>query len=442
MEARAAAMLRVSGNGRFLTHENGEPFFFLADTGWTLLQRLDRDETDRYLRDRVSKGFTAIQVMGISEFDGLTVPNRYGNVPLHDLDPTRPSESYFRHVDYVVVRAAELGLWIALLPTWGDKVGPRQWGTEPQVFTPESARVYGRFLGSRYRDAAVIWVLGGDRNPVDEAHFATWRALAGGLRDGDGGTHLMTFHPQGGASSSQFFHEDPWLDFNMLQSGHAAWNTPNYEAIAADYCRAPAKPCLDGEPCYEDHPVNWKPEHGYFGAWDARKAAYWALFAGAHGHTYGANGVFQFWSPGMPDRFGVRRPWTEAISLPGSTQMQHARRLLESRPFLTRIPDQSLLVSDPGAGAEHVQVCRGEDGGYVLAYSASGLPFRLDPSGLPADRYIAHWYDPRTGSATAAGEVWGRATVDFAAPSSGPDQDWVLVLDDVSRGFGVPGEGT
>ena len=87
-------MLRVSDNRRFLVHDDGTPFFYLADTGWALLQRLTLAETERYLRDRAAKGFTAIQVVGISEFDGLSVPNQNGDLPLIDQNrrvPTTPT---------------------------------------------------------------------------------------------------------------------------------------------------------------------------------------------------------------------------------------------------------------------------------------------------------------------------------------------------------------
>ncbi|MDP9381019.1 MAG: glycoside hydrolase family 140 protein [Chloroflexota bacterium] len=432
-------MLKVSENRRFLVKEDNSPFFYLGDTGWALLQRLDRDEMDLYLRDRASKGYTVIQVMGISEFDGLTVPNRYGDVPFEDLDPTRPTEGYFEHVDWVVDRAAELGLHIGLLPTWGDKVGPLQWGTGPEVFTPENAAVYGEFLGERYRDKPIIWVIGGDRNPTEPRHYATWRAMAEGVKRGDGGRHLMTFHPQGGSSSSAFFHDDPWLSFNMLQSGHARRNGANYEMIHQDYTRTPTKPCLDGEPCYEDHPVNWKPEGGYFAAYDVRKAAYWALFAGAHGHTYGCNGVFQFWKSGQEDRFGVLRPWQEAIELPGAAQMQHARRLMESRPFLQRIPNQGLLASDPGKGTAYTAATRSDDGSYAFVYTASGQPFTVRLDQLSGAAVTAYWYDPRQGTAERIGEFESRGDREFAPPSSGPDNDWVLVLDDAAREFPAPG---
>jgi len=433
--------LRVSDNGRFLVHEDGSPFFYLADTGWTILQRLDRAETERYLRDRADKGFTAIQVMGISEFDGLTAPNREGEVPLVDGDPTRPNDAYFRHVDWVVDTAVGLGLRIALLPTWGDKVGPIAWGTGPEVFTPGNARGYGEYLGERYRDKPLIWVIGGDRDPTEPRHVATWRAMAEGIARGDGGRHLMTFHPQGGSSSAKFFHADPWLDFNMIQSSHGAWDTPNYARIAEDYARTPTKPCLDGEPCYEDHPVNWKPELGYFGAHDVRKAAYWALFAGAHGHTYGANGLFQCWRGGETDRFGARTPWDEALALPGAGQMRHARALLASRPFLDRIPDQGLLASDPGTGGDHVQATRAADGGYAFVYTASGRPVTVDLDKLSGSAVETYWYDPRLGTAEAVGRFPTGGPRTFAPPSSGPDNDWVLVLDDADRGFPPPGAG-
>jgi hypothetical protein len=432
-------MLRVSDNRRFLVNADGSPFFFLADTGWTLLHRLDRDETVHYLDDRAAKGFTVIQVMGISEFDGLSVPNALGDLPFHAADPARSNEAYFRHVDWVVEQAANRGLHLALLPTWGDKVGPRLWGTEPQVFTPENAEGYGAFLGARYRDAPIVWVIGGDRNPVEPNHYATWRALAAGLWRG-GAEQPMTFHPQHHASSADFFHDDSWLAFNMTQSGHSARDLPNHAAIERDYARVPIKPCMDGAACYEDHAVNWDAANGYFDDHDSRKTAYWALFAGAHGHTYGANGVFQFWKgEGEGDRFGVRLRWEEALALPGAAQMGLVRRLIESRPMLSRVPDQALLASDPGTGGEHVRATRGADGAYAFVYTPTGRSFAVDLGMISGDTVEATWYDPRTGEVRPAGTRPTMGAETFAPPTSGPKDDWILVLDDADRRFPPPG---
>ena len=101
-------------------------------------------------------------------------------------------------MDWVIEKANSLGMHVALLPTWGDKWN-RRWGVGPEVFTPKNAEAFGVWLGKRYRERAVIWVLGGDRGPDNETHTEIMRAMARGLRSGDGGSHLMTFHPWGGA---------------------------------------------------------------------------------------------------------------------------------------------------------------------------------------------------------------------------------------------------
>ena len=332
-DGKAPYPVRVSENHRFLIDGDGKPFFYLGDTAWELFHRLDRAEADLYLRDRAAKRFTVIQAVVLAEFGGLVEPNAYGHLPLADKDPKRPVEAYFEHVDFIVNRAEELraGRRGYSLPTWGDKWN-KKWGQGPEIFTPENAHAFGKFLGRRYRDKPIIWILGGDRPVENERQGKIIRAMADGLGEGDGGRHLMTYHPMGGKSSADFFPDDPWLAFHMLQSGHN-YDNPNYDRIAADYARKPIKPCLDGEPGYEDHPAGFKAANGYLDDYDARKAAYWALFAGACGHTYGCHDIWQFLGPGHPPVTAARTPWREAKSdLPAAGQMRHVRALLESRP--------------------------------------------------------------------------------------------------------------
>ena len=192
--------LRVSENTRFLVTADGRPFFWLGDTAWELFHRLTREEAERYLRNRAERRFTVIQAVALAELDGLDDPNPYGERPLIDHDPTRPNERYFQHVDWIVAKANALGLYVGLLPTWGDKWN-KKWGVGPEIFTPENAATYGEWLGRRYRDAGIVWILGGDRPVETDAHRAIIAAMARGLRAGDGGAHLITFHPTGGQSS-------------------------------------------------------------------------------------------------------------------------------------------------------------------------------------------------------------------------------------------------
>lgn len=426
------------GDRRFLVTDDGKPFFYLGDTAWELFHRLSREDVDIFLENRASKGFTVIQAVVLAEFDGLNVPNPYGQLPLIDKDPTQPNEAYFQHVDYIVNRASELGLFIGMLPTWGKYV-TSVWGEKQVVFNPSNARVYGEFLGRRYRGKPIIWILGGDR-PASGVEDV-WRAMAEGLRKGDEGEHLITYHPQGGNSSANWLHDEEWLDFNMIQSGHHRRNNRNYEMIATDYARVPVKPCMDSEPPYEDHPINWNPENGWFGDYDVRKAAYWALFAGAHGHTYGCHDIWQFLQPKFSPVSHGRTYWRVAMDLPGSFQVRYARALIESHPMLIRIPDQSILASDPGGEAEHVRATRGADGSYAFIYIPTGKPVSINMDKISGGKVKAFWYDPRNGKTITIGEFPNSGTQSFTPPSSGIGNDWVLVLDDGTKGFLIPGVG-
>ncbi|MEL7586958.1 MAG: DUF4038 domain-containing protein, partial [Prolixibacteraceae bacterium] len=104
--------LVVSENKRFLEFEDGTPFFWLGDTAWELFHRLSKDDAEKYLENRRAKGFTVIQAVILAELDGLRVPNMEGERPLIGNDPLKPNEKYFEHVDWVIKKAAEKGLFI------------------------------------------------------------------------------------------------------------------------------------------------------------------------------------------------------------------------------------------------------------------------------------------------------------------------------------------
>ncbi|ACZ43554.1 hypothetical protein Tter_2666 [Thermobaculum terrenum ATCC BAA-798] len=429
-------MIRVSHNHRFLVHPDSTPFFYLGDTAWELFHRCTLHEAEMYLRDRAAKGFTVIQAVVLAELDGLTVPNPNGDLPLIDHDPSRPNEAYFKHVDAIVDLAASLGIHIGMLPTWGDKWN-RKWGVGPEIFTPENARNYGKWLGQRYKDAPIIWILGGDRPVESETHRLILRAMAQGLREGDGGNHLMGFHTWGQHSSSDYLHEEEWLDLHMCQSGHIR-NIGNWRWIERDYALSPTRPCMDAEPGYEDMASQFKLEEGYLDDYDVRKSLYWALFAGAHGHTYGCNPVWQMWLPGRNPMLATRRSWYEALHLPGASQVQHARWLMLSRPYLSRIPDQSVILSEVGEGTHHVRATRDAHGSYLMVYIPSGRTVDIDLSPLQGERVSAWWYDPRRGTAQHIGVMPKGPHVAFSPPGGGPD--WVLVLDDADAHFPRPGQ--
>lgn len=442
LSIQANGQLRVSENRRYLQTEDGKPFFWLGDTAWELFHRLNREDAEKYLRNRAEKGFTVIQAVALAELDGLHDPNPYGEIPLENDDPTKPRDAYFQHVDFIIEKAGELGLYIGLLPTWGDKVYRDRWGTGPEIFNTENAKVYGAWLGNRYKNHKnIIWILGGDRNPRNDNDVAIWRAMAEGITEAVGGDDnaLMTFHPQptdmkhGG--SAKWFHQDKWLDFNMFQTGHCRENNV-WDRIQVAYDMKPVKPVIDGEALYEDHPVCFNAaDLGTSSAYDVRKHAYLDVFAGAFGHTYGCHDIWQMYTPNRKSVNGPNYYWYDALDLPGASQMKYLRRLIESRPMFDRVPDQSIIDNARGS-SDRIQATRGKD--YIFVYSSQGMSFKVNPGKVTGKELIATWYNPRNGESKDGGKFDNKEVREFTPPSTGYGHDWVLMLDDASKHYPLP----
>jgi hypothetical protein len=439
-------------SGHFLVTESGQPFFWLADTAWELFHRLNRAEAEIYLEIRRQQGFNVIQSAILAELDGLHTPNVNGHVPLLGEDPSRPNEYYFRYVDELIRLVASKGMYIGLLPTWGDKVVGEFWGIGPAIFNVENARTYGKFLGQRYRnDHNILWILGGDRPAA--GFESLWTSMAEGLSEGLGYKPFISYHPGcpsslkqpwTGCNSSQTLHEVDWLNMNMWQSGHILLDTPNWEYIASDYKRKPSKPVLDAEPNYEGHPIDpflrkWQADYGRYIDYDTRKQAYRAVFAGACGHAYGHHSIWQFWTfQRAPVNFPMP-PWDEAIFAPGATQMIHLKNLMLSRPYLSRIPAQEMLLNLPeipqvdnnvhfnSLRAAYPCATRCANGKYAMVYIPQSAQTVIVDLRKLAGKIKAWWFDPRSGKAHAKGEYSNNENVEFTSPIAGPD--WVLVLD-------------
>jgi hypothetical protein len=433
------SQFRSSADGHYLLR-NGKNFFWMGDTGWELFHRLDRQQAGLYLHTRSKQGFTVIQAVVLAEVDGLHTPNAYGDLPLLNDDPTTPNEKYFKLVDYIIDKAGEEGLVIGLLPTWGDKVSKGSWGIGPVIFTPENALFYGRWLGNRYRDRNnIIWILGGDRNPENDTALSIWRLMAAGILEGTGGkgTALMSYHPQpNDQGSGQYFFYDDWFSFNMFQNGHCR-NSAVYDKIYAAWLRSPAKPVLDAEPIYEDHPVCFNVKDlGTSNAFDVRQFAYLDLFSGAFGHTYGCHDIWQFYSKDHEAVNGPHFFWPAALELPGAVQMKYVRKLMESHPMTERVPDQSLILENNLSPSERIQATRGND--YIFIYSSNGKPFTVFTEKISGNILNVYWFNPRKGSVISEARIKNKGSKIFFPPSSGYGQDWVLILDDAEKNYPLP----
>ncbi|WP_322922459.1 glycoside hydrolase family 140 protein [Paenibacillus campi] len=432
--------LQIHSSRRYLATADEQPFFWLADTAWELLHRLDMSQTEQYLRMRVQQGFNVIQTVLLAERDGLFTPAANGRLPLlldeqgqpHPLQPdTLGDHSYWHHVDNVLELAQSLGLYIALLPAWGDKFNLAG-GIGPEILQPDNAYHYGHWLAERYSHYPhIVWVLGGDRALENEHHLDIIRQLARGIRTGSSEQRLLTFHPKGGVSSSRYVHDEAWLDLHMIQSSHGAGVRDNYRLVEHDYALQPVRPTLDAEPCYEDIPIDFEPANGYFDEADVRQAAYYAVFSGACGHTYGHHSVWSMYA-GRSDAawddvaagFFIMT-WQQALDRPGAKQMQHMRALMESVDFAAAMPAR-MLLEQPLSGANTAVALYGKT--FMFIYCPTGLYVKVRLGQIEGVVLEVAWYCPRTGRYRDAGTVNNTGIGVWEAPSSGRGQDWVLCL--------------
>ena len=437
--------LRVAADGHYLEYENGSPFFWLGDTGWQLFSHLTFAEIKFYLENRASKGFNVIQSCILGE-DELAKPNRYGDRPLINNNPLQPNEKYFSLIDSVAKLCLQKNMFLALMPSWGSKVVQAPGNTV--IFDSVIAYRFGNWLGNRYKKFPnIIWMMGGDIAAVKDSvsYIPVWRNMAKAIREATNNKCLITYHPNGYRSSSQWVHEESWLDFNMIQTSHGRHDAPVWEFIRNDRNLLPVKPTLDGEPNYEDHPVKpwpkWNVDSGYFRAYDVRKQLYRCVFAGGLGVTYGHHSIWQFLSERTEVINYADRGWVNALDRPGAWQAGYLRKLVESRPMKGRIPDNSFVVAGQGeTNALHIEAYRGAANNYAMIYIPVGKTVTINASFMKGEKIAAWWFNPRDALVTKLGLLIKTAEMKFTPPATGPENDWVLVLDDATEKFNPPGK--
>lgn len=436
-------LLKVAPNKRFLQTQNGKPFFWMGDTGWLLFVKCTREEAVLYLDARKKQGFNVIQVMLLHDVN--TAKNAYGSPALKNADVSKPNTTpgknmavagqydYWDHVDFIIDEAAKRGIYMALVPVWGSNVK----GGKVNL---QQAAAYGKFLGERFKNKKnIIWVNGGDIMPVAET-LPIWNKLGATIKAWDK-NHLMTFHPRGRNSSSDWFHKTSWLDFNMIQSGHKSYaqdtasnetrhfGEDNWKYIAADYKLKPVKPTLDGEPSYEDIPYGLHDStQPYWQDFEVRRYAYWCVFAGGAGITYGHNSIMQFYSPGDSNiSFFPRQPWKEALTSPTTYQIKYLKQLmLEKIPFGCE-PAPELVVND-GEKYDKVLALKGKN--YAMFYVCNGRDITVAMNNLKFKPEKFLWYNTVYG-AEGKPERIKKGQVNFDPPGEKINgNDWVLILEE------------
>ena len=422
--------IHVADDRRHFAHADGKPFFWLGDTWWMgFVNRLQWPTDFQQLTDdRRNKGFTVIQIVA-----GL-----YPDMPAFDErgqgDAGQPWEKlyarirpeYFDAADRRIQHLVEQGLMPCVLGCWGYHL---LWmGTEKM-------KQHWRYLIARWGALPVVWCASGEQampwynSGSKEAETQQlrrgWTEVTRSMRATDPFQRLITTHPRNSARDEVL--DATVFDFEMQQSGHGNPTEDHASKALAAWKRLPVMPVLSGEARYEALEI--KP---MLHAKEAR-GAFWAhlLNSGCAGHTYGVNGV---WQVNLPDkRFGKSptgndwggTPWREAMNLPGSTQLAHAKRFLLTLPWNQLAPTTNVFTSATSAAAA-------ADGRCALAFAAKGQAISADLAKLNG-RATARWFDPTSGELKPIeGTPFDNTgTREFTPPSrnAAGESDWVLVLE-------------
>jgi len=138
-------------------------------------------------------------------------------------------------------------------------------------------------------------------------------------------------------------------------------------------------------------------------------------------------------------------PCSKPSTSPARGRCSTGRKLIESRPFLSRVPDDSIIVTDrvptsvPGSGRYRFVGTRDAEGSYAMVYAPIGRAFKVRMDAIKGAKVKAWWYNPRNGQATVIGEFANTGEREFLPPDKGEMIDWVLVSRRVQR---LPGAGT
>lgn len=391
-------MLNVRGNYLF---ENDKPFFWLGDTAWLLAENMEIKDIIKYLKNRKSLGFNVIQMVLF-----YTMPN------IDEIEGAMPvggksiySKEYFNFVNEIFKISKSLGIYVALLPTWGSFV-------KNKIVDVGDVDKFSRFLVNTFAlNENLIWVLGGDVKGDDNLDY--FNSLGNALKTLDN-KHLITFHPFGRTLSARWFNNQKWLDFNMFQSGHRRYDQArlkSWDDVSEVYYGEDAwryveenfsydikKPCLDAEPSYEGVVQGLHdPMEPYWEACDVRRYAYWSVFEGACGFTYGNNAIIQFYEKKLgKGAYGVRESWLEALHSEGGAELQYLKKLFESVDFTAGKNRNDLLLSPQKERYHRVSIFAGKD--YLFAYNYMGDEYTISLKEYKNIEMNAYWMNPQNGS--------------------------------------------
>lgn len=409
-------LLSASGNSRYLVNPGGAPVWLMGDAGWLAIVQLTNAQIDTYLTDRASRGFNLTVVELIEHYFADNAPNNIDNAaPFTSTLFTTPNNTYMNRVDYLMTKAASLGIYVMLSPLYQGYAGTEEgWDTEIAAASTSDMQTWGEYCGQRWGEYNnLIWCIGGDGAPG--SLLTKYSSFATGLRNYDT-RHLITFHDAPESLGSDNLSGASWLTLNSSYS-----RTDAVSSYALDgYAASPTTPCIQIEGRYE-----------YLSGTTAqtmRAQLYWSVLCGQCGHIYGSERVWQLGADS--------NDWETEMGSTGAQHMTIGAAWIRSKAWYNLVPDSGHTTLTAGYGtlgnANYAACARVADGSLVAIYMPSNRTMTVDMTKL-SGTVTARWFDPTNSSYTAdaASPLANTGTHDFSrsATNSAGAADWVLVLE-------------
>ena len=423
----------VSQNRRYLEHADGTPFFWLGDTWWMGLSKRLRWPSDfeKLAADRVSKGFTIVQIVAGLYPDMPQFDARGANEAGFPWEPeyARINPAYFDMADLRIQHLVDRGLVPCIVGCWGYYL---------PILGMTRMKRHWRYLIARWGAHPAIWCLAGegtmpyylstDKDRDRAMQKRGWTELAGYVRSTDPYHHPITIHPSDSARNT--VDDASVLDFDMLQTGHNdRASIPNtVKLVTGSRATDPPMPVLVGEVCYEGILEQSRQE--------VQRFMFWAcMLSGAAGHTYGANGIWQVntaqqpFGPSPHGRSWGDTPWDVASELPGSRQLGMSKALLMRYPWW-RLEPHPEWVEPHWTKENYVQpYCAGVPRELRIVFMPPMWEAPAITQLEPDVPYRAFYFNPATGKEYEAGKALADSSGRWQPPVAPVFQDWVLVLD-------------
>ena len=422
--------VKIGPTGRYLVDQHGSPFLILGESPQAMIGNLSEADADLFLANRKSHGFNTVWINLLcasgtkchvdgTTFDGLAPFTTGHNLSTYDV--STPNEAYFARADRMLQLAAKYGVLVILNPA--ETIS---WLSVLRSNGLAKARVYGRHLGTRYRDFPnIVWMSGNDfqswsTSPSDDALV---REVALGINETDP-NHIHTVLLDLPVSSS--LDDSSWapiISLNAVYTYH-----PTYAEVLHAYNQSADIPAFLIEANYEfENNTGTGPGTPAI----LRRQEYWAALSGATGQLYGNHYTWGFFNG-----------WENQLDTPGAVQIGHVKALFAPRAWHELVPDQDHTVVTAGYGTfsstgsiganDYVTAARTPSGTLVMAYVPSARTVTVDMSQLSGP-VTARWYNPVVGTfrSITGSPFANTGSRDFTTPGTHADgaEDWVLILE-------------